>query len=169
MSFYSLLLLQSINHDTAQKMKISIKDFFNKYDRICNFLRIWLRLLKKLLMESFVFKLMKIVNIEEENLHIFWTSWGISMKFPEKMSLMIILKVRKSQYSILFLRNTFLEKQKVGEWGGGRGVVKYTPPSSFRVNDTHREKLVPYWIKYKNSLKYKVGRFWRFLYVYTIN
>ena len=65
------------------------------------------------------------------------------MKFSEKMSLMIILKVRKSQYSILFLRNTFLEKQKVGEWGG-REVVKYTPPSSFRVNDTHREKLVLY-------------------------
>ena len=41
-------------------------------------------------------KLMKIVNIEEENLHIFWTRWGISMKFPGKMSLTIILKVPKN-------------------------------------------------------------------------
>ena len=38
-----------------------------------------------------------------------------------------------------------------------------------RVNDTHREKLVLYWIQGKNSLKYKIGCFWRFTYVYTIN
>ena len=30
-------------------------------------------------------KLMKIVNTEEENFHIFWTSWGISMKLSAKM------------------------------------------------------------------------------------
>ena len=40
-------------------------------------------------------KLMKIVDIEEENLHIFWASWRISMKFSEKMRLMIILLVTK--------------------------------------------------------------------------
>ena len=40
---------------------------------------------------------------------------------------------------------------------------------SFSLNDTHREKLVLYWIRYKNSLKNKVGCFWRFSYVYTIN
>ena len=34
------------------------------------------------------------------------------------------------------------------------------------VNDTHMEELVLYW---KKSLKYKVGCFWRFSYVYTIN
>ena len=28
--------------------------------------------------------------------------------------------------------------------------------------DTHREKLALCWIQYKNSLKYKVGYFWRF-------
>ena len=27
----------------------------------------------------------KIVNIEEENVHIFWTTWGISMKFSGKV------------------------------------------------------------------------------------
>ena len=36
-------------------------------------------------------------------------------------------------------------------------------------NDTQKENLVRYWIQYKNSLKYKVGCFWRFSYVYTIN
>ena len=36
-------------------------------------------------------------------------------------------------------------------------------------NDTHMEELVLYWIQYKNSLKYKIGCFWRFSYVYTVN
>ena len=40
---------------TAQKMKFSIKDFLSKYDRIRNFLRIWSHLLKKSLMENFIF------------------------------------------------------------------------------------------------------------------
>ena len=40
---------------TAQKMKFSIKDFFRKYDQIRSFLRIWSHLLKKSLMENFVF------------------------------------------------------------------------------------------------------------------
>ena len=41
--------------------------------------------------------------------------------------------------------------------------------SNVVVNDTHRGKLVLYSIQYKNSLKYKVGCFWHFSYVYTIN
>ena len=40
---------------TAQKMKCSIKDFFSKCDQIRSFLRIWSHLLKKSLMESFIF------------------------------------------------------------------------------------------------------------------
>ena len=40
---------------TAQKMKFSIKDLFSKYDQIPKKLRIWPHLLKKSLMENFVF------------------------------------------------------------------------------------------------------------------
>ena len=40
---------------TAQKMKFSIKDFFSKCDQIRSFLRIWSHLLKKSLMENFIF------------------------------------------------------------------------------------------------------------------
>ena len=36
-------------------MKISINDFFSKYDKIRSFLRIWSHLLKKSLMEKFIF------------------------------------------------------------------------------------------------------------------
>ena len=39
---------------TAQKMKLSIKDFFNKCDKIRRKLRISSHLLKKSLMENFI-------------------------------------------------------------------------------------------------------------------
>ena len=39
----------------AQKMKFSIKDFFSKCDQIRSFLRIWTHLLKKSLIENFIF------------------------------------------------------------------------------------------------------------------
>ena len=42
----------SINSFTAQKVKFSIKDFFNKCDQIRRRLRIWSHLLKKSLMET---------------------------------------------------------------------------------------------------------------------
>ena len=41
--------------DNVRKMKFSIKDFFSKYDQICSFLWIWSNLLKKSLMEDFIF------------------------------------------------------------------------------------------------------------------
>ena len=40
---------------TAQKMTFFIKDFFSKCDQIRSFLRIWSHLLKKSLMENFIF------------------------------------------------------------------------------------------------------------------
>ena len=40
---------------TAQKMMFSIKDFFSKCDQTRRFLRIWSHLLKKFLMENFIF------------------------------------------------------------------------------------------------------------------
>ena len=40
---------------TVQKMKFSIKNFFGKCDQIRSFLRIWSHLLKKSLMENFIF------------------------------------------------------------------------------------------------------------------
>ena len=41
---------------TAQKMKLSVKDFFSKDDQICRKLQIWSHLLKKSLMENFIFR-----------------------------------------------------------------------------------------------------------------
>ena len=46
--------LSTVTH-ILQKMKFFIKDFFSKYDQIRRKLRIWSHLLKKSLMENFIF------------------------------------------------------------------------------------------------------------------
>ena len=46
---------QKGNNCTAQKIKFYIKDFFSKSDQIRRKLRIWSLLLKKSLMENFIF------------------------------------------------------------------------------------------------------------------
>ena len=45
----------NLHHDTAQKMKFSIKDVFSKCDQIRRKLWIWSDLLKKSLMENLIF------------------------------------------------------------------------------------------------------------------
>ena len=50
-----------MNH-TARKMKFSIKDFFSKCDQIRRNLRIWSHLLKRSLMENFIFSAVDGVN-----------------------------------------------------------------------------------------------------------
>ena len=40
---------------TAQKMKFSIKDYFNKWDQIRRKLRIWSHIRKKSWMENFIY------------------------------------------------------------------------------------------------------------------
>ena len=52
---------------TAQKMKFSIKDFFSKCDQIRKKLQIWSHLLKKFLMENFIFCAV--------NIALDWSSW----------------------------------------------------------------------------------------------
>ena len=56
----------------------------------------------------------KIVIIEGENLHIFWTTWGISMKLSGNMWLMIILKVPTKQDFTLSPEDIFLKKTHGG-------------------------------------------------------
>ena len=52
---FSIWTLRVLNYYTAQKRKFSIKDFLSIYDQIRRNLRIWSHLLKKSLMEKFIF------------------------------------------------------------------------------------------------------------------
>ena len=55
-------------------MKFFIKDFFSKCDQIRSFLRIWSHLLKKFLMENFIFLCNNSsVSIHERNVQIMAT------------------------------------------------------------------------------------------------
>ena len=73
---------------------------------------------------------MKVVKIDGENFHIFWMTWGISMKFSGIMSLMIILKVTKKTEIYLPSRRYIFRKTTVG--------VKLT--NQIRFNDSFTEK-----------------------------
>ena len=55
MHYAFLIKYLSIYRNTTQKMKFPIKDFFSKCDQIRSFLQIWSYLLKKSLMENFIF------------------------------------------------------------------------------------------------------------------
>ena len=61
---------QQKNSSTAQKMELSIKDFFSKCDQIRNFLRIWSNLLKKSLMENSIFCAVSRVGVSGLFFHI---------------------------------------------------------------------------------------------------
>ena len=57
---------------TAQKKKFSIKDFFGIYDQIRRKLRIWSHLLKKFLMENFIFWALLEANFLDSKKSKFW-------------------------------------------------------------------------------------------------
>ena len=59
---------------------------------------------------------MKIADIDREIRHIFWITWGISIKFSGNMRLMIVLKVTKNQGFTLNLEDTFFGEPQ----GGGQ-------------------------------------------------
>ena len=69
---------------TAQKMHFSIIDFFGKCDQIRSFLRIWSHLLKKSLMENFIFCAVRLsggskslLKPEMQMLHQSWSPWSL--------------------------------------------------------------------------------------------
>ena len=58
---YSKLSVNGAVLITAQNMKFFTKDFLSKCDQICSFLRICSHLLKKCLVENFIFGAAKLV------------------------------------------------------------------------------------------------------------
>ena len=60
---------------------------------------------------------MKIVNTDEENLNMLPTPGGISIKFSEKMCLMMVLKVTKIKGLPLCQKMQFWNNNSGGGWG----------------------------------------------------
>ena len=56
--FYELMVIV-----TTQKMKFSVKDFFSECDQIRSFLWIWSHLLKKSLIENFIFCALSLLKL----------------------------------------------------------------------------------------------------------
>ena len=67
---------------------------------------------------------MKIVNTDEENLNMLPTPGGISIKFSEKMCLMMVLKVTKIKGFTPLLENAE---------GGGGDQTEYLTPRHLKV------------------------------------
>ena len=68
-------------------------------------------------------QMMKIVDIDKENLSIFKTTWEIPMKFSEKVYLMIILKVAENQGFSHSLENKVLVKPKGGKIDSSQPII----------------------------------------------
>ena len=98
---------------TAQKMKFFIKDFFGECDQICSKLQIWSHLLKKLIMENFIFcavgnvvPVHKKVNKQNVNNYRFASLLSICSKVFEKLVLDAIFEFlienNPKQYPVRF-------------------------------------------------------------------
>ena len=74
---------------------------------------------------------MKIVNIDGESLHIYWTTWGILMKSSREIWLMIILKITKKPGLHPLSRRCIFGKTTGGGWGGRGGVELISHSSDF--------------------------------------
>ena len=104
-------------------------------------------------------KSMKISNIEREIIYIFWTTWGISIKFSGKVWLIIILKLTKKQGFTFHLEDTFFEKPlvcvSVCVWvcvcvgGGGGGQTDL--PAVLGLRFVYNFRLTPIWIWNKHK------------------
>ena len=89
----------------AQRMKFSIKDFFSKCDQIHRNLQNWSHLLKKSLMENFIFCAVSSVATEQNRLNVM--SWPIIRSdqltgFTINLTLFLI-KLRILQLILLIL------------------------------------------------------------------
>ena len=65
---------------TAQKMKLSVKDCLSKSEQIRIFLRIWSHLLKKSLMENFIFCIVIILRLGKLYGQILEPFWYLILK-----------------------------------------------------------------------------------------
>ena len=90
----------SNKHLTAQKMKLSVKNFFSKCDQIRRKLQIWSHLLKKSLMKNFIFCAVSKSVCFAADFHL--TLWLCYLK-----STMALTKVNEIEYILLFISDSW--------------------------------------------------------------
>ena len=76
-------------------MKFSIKDFFSKCDQIRGFLRIWSHLLKKSLMENFIFCAVRLLQgTTYLKPGVYWRKYGIARSIYEACRIAVVLSLK---------------------------------------------------------------------------
>ena len=91
-------------HCTAQRMKFSVKDFCSKYDQIHSFLRFRSHLLKKSLIENFIFcavlEFALLKNLQHNTIKVTEMAQGesfLSCFIEKKICFKIIFNIRINQ------------------------------------------------------------------------
>ena len=101
-----------VSNYIAQKMKFCIKDFFSKCAQIRRKLRIWSHLLKKFLMENFIFCAVLIKMLQMDNsffkrltLSLCVTSWvGDNTDLPSKIKISKTIRLNGNFHNHLLER-----------------------------------------------------------------
>ena len=76
-------------------MKFSIKDFFGKCDQIRSFLRIWLHLMKKSLMENFIFCAVK--KVQQNKNWLYQSTSFVKGSWFESFKVIVLLEEIKKK------------------------------------------------------------------------
>ena len=126
-------------------MKFSIKDFLSKCDQIRSFLRIWSHLLKKSLMENFIFCAVVVALCEHTFLHD--TTWNLSVFFR-------LINIFYKVYWIVALRSPAFLHLKA------RTNLKWNLKSVLKILKIHRKTPVP---EPSFSWSYRL-KTWHFIY-----
>ena len=122
-------------------MKFSIKDFFSKCDQISRNLRIWSHLLKKSLMENFIFcAVIEFLGVTLDSLIMTLTIPEKKVSKVQKQSLELL---QKTQVSILELTKPIglLNIQAVLLAQINFRYLEHQQIQALRAQDVHREEL----------------------------
>ena len=103
---FSLKLLPLVS-DTAQKMKFSIKDFFSKCRQILRLQQIWSHILKKSLMENFIFCEVLILNFSIKMVHFCWLNLCFSISVSSNFILFLSTFIYGVKILIISLSEIF--------------------------------------------------------------
>ena len=115
-------------------MKFSIKDFFSKCDQIRSFLRIWLHLLKKSLMETSSF-VQCIISISSEKVR---TTQVIDMSLSQTRNTVLgnsgRLTVTRSQIAALLMALSMWKRKVDSQSGETFTLIAFSPSLNLREN-----------------------------------